>query len=139
MNTVKTLAMTSLLALSAIPAVAHGPLTAKIPFDFTVSGRTMPAGEYTVTAPSASIRVTTLRSTDSGKSVLASVPIFAPWAQYEEPKPAKLTFSCLANHCALSGVTSPNGEAQIFPEMKLTSREKETLAKQEIPLTPKGQ
>ena len=76
MKTLKTL----LLSVGAVALLGAGGLyaqtkaTATIPFEFTVQNTTLPAGDYTLSATSASHDVMTIRNAETRKAVMVLAP-----------------------------------------------------------------
>jgi hypothetical protein len=108
------------LAVSA-PAQA-GPVQAKIPFSFTVFGKTLPAGDYWISATSHIIKIQ-----DASLSVVA----LASANEILTPAPGEkghLLFHCYQERCFLAEIWfGAYGNArQLF-----TSREEATLARKQ--------
>jgi len=109
--------------LGVVPAHAQrGGVQAKVPFNFAVSGKVFPAGEYTMIAASHQVRIEdahgkivamVLANNISGRSAGAN---------------GRITFHCYSDRCFLSELWSPTHEngSQLF-----TSRTEEDLAKEE--------
>lgn|SRR5262249_3928492 len=66
------------LAAASVHAQSGTKIAARMPFDFTVGGTKLRAGEYTVTALSSSSDVLTIRSMDAKSAVMRLAgPIYA--------------------------------------------------------------
>lgn len=108
----KTLTSKLMVVAAAIAAVAGAAsaqsMKAEIPFSFKVSGTTMPAGAYLVTAgPNMNGRpVFRLLNTDVSKPVLAVPAGKHDGSSYE---PAKLVFRCTGGNCALAQIWTGSG------------------------------
>ena len=76
MKTLKTIMLSvgALALLGASGLSAQTKATATIPFQFTVQNTTLPAGEYTVSATSATHDVMTIRNTETRKAVMVLAP-----------------------------------------------------------------
>jgi hypothetical protein len=72
MKTLKTIMLSvgALALLGASGLSAQTKATATIPFQFTVHNTTLPAGEYTLSATSASHDVMTIRSVETRKAIM---------------------------------------------------------------------
>ena len=72
MKTLKTLLLSvgAVALLGASGLYAQTKATATIPFQFTVQNTTLPAGEYTMSASSATHDVMTIRNTETRKAIM---------------------------------------------------------------------
>ena len=72
MKTLKTIMLSvgALALLGASGLSAQTKATATIPFQFTVQNTTLPAGDYTLSATSASHDVMTIRSVETRKAIM---------------------------------------------------------------------
>jgi len=72
MKTLKTLLLSvgAVALLGASGLYAQTKATATIPFQFTVQNTTLPAGEYTLSAASATHDVMTIRNTETRKAIM---------------------------------------------------------------------
>ena len=122
----QTLPVASLcLAIGMVVAPAYaqsGGVQAKIPFNFTVAGKTFPAGAYTMIVGSHQVNIRdangkkiamVLANEISGRSAGAN---------------GQMIFHCYSKHCFLSEVWSP---AQENGRQLLTSRSEGELSKKE--------
>ena len=114
------------LLLAAGSALAQsGAIRADVPFNFTVNGKTMPAGPYTISKTANGISTLLIRS-DDGNEVNLVYP-----HRVERLKVAdrtKLVFRCYSghDHCFLYQLwMEGNGTGQEFPKSSL---EKEVAA-----------
>ena len=120
----QTLSVASLclvIGLAVAPAYAQpGGVQAKIPFNFTIPGKTFPAGEYTMIVGSHQVNIRdaygrkiamVLANEISGRSAGAN---------------GQIIFHCYSEHCFLSEVWSPTHENG---RQLLTSRSEVDLAK----------
>ncbi len=95
--------MAGVLALTASASMAEN-LRGKIPFEFTVSGKTMPAGTYEVMKTDSVAPIWVLGNLDTKQRAVAVSTSTAPdRAKNERDKPV-LTFRCAGEKCALSGL-----------------------------------
>ena len=76
MKTLKTtiLSVGALALLGASGIYAQTKATAEIPFEFTVQHTTLPAGEYTLSAPSKSHDVMSIENVETRKTILVLAP-----------------------------------------------------------------
>ena len=122
----QTLPLASLclvVGLAVAPARAQsGGVQAKIPFNFTVAGKTFPAGAYTMIVVSRQVNIRdadgrkiamVLANEVSGKSAGAN---------------GRIIFHCYSEHCFLSEVWSPTHENGL---QLLAPRSEADLAKKE--------
>ena len=117
-NALRILAVLGLAAVMAAPA-AFAQLTVNVPFDFTVSSKTLPAGQYEI-APTSGQHVLRIRHAD-GRGVALVSPLFSTG---RNPKnEAKLVFHRYGNQYFLSQVwgVAPG----CMSELKLSKAEKE--------------
>ena len=111
------------IGLALAPAYAQsGGVQAKIPFNFTVAGKTFPAGAYTMIVVSRQVNIRdadgrkiamVLANEVSGKSAGAN---------------GQIIFHCYSEHCFLSEVWSPTHENGL---QMLAPRSEADLAKKE--------
>jgi len=111
------------VGLAVAPARAQsGGVQAKIPFNFTVAGKTFPAGAYTMIVVSRQVNIRdadgrkiamVLANEVSGKSAGAN---------------GQIIFHCYSEHCFLSEVWSPTHENGL---QMLAPRSEADLAKKE--------
>ena len=106
---------TMLVALSAPLPAQSVTLKANVPFEFTVSGQSMPAGEYTIAAVSAGLPTIRISSADSG--VLAVVNR----GDYERTGKSMLIFHPYGDQYFLSRIVS----GQTAMELPASRNEKE--------------
>jgi len=76
MKTLKTIMLSvgAVALLGASGLSAQTKATATIPFEFTVQNTTLPAGDYTLSATSASHEVMTIRNAETRKAVMVLAP-----------------------------------------------------------------
>ena len=126
------LAITSLLAASLRPAAAQVvyPLEFNIPFDFTVSEKTFPAGTYTVSPMSSySEGVFALRDMDSKKEIV----FLAESAESANvPRKSELIFVKVGDHYFLSEIfEAGNATGERLSETRLEKRLVKAVAKEQ--------
>ena len=79
-------------------------VTASVPFNFTVNGRTLPAGNYTIGTETNSPRVLTISDREKGVALMAiTVP------DYSSSADNKLVFHHYGNQYFLSEIRTANG------------------------------
>ena len=117
-----------LAAAGTIPAQSL-EVQANIPFGFVVSGKTLPAGEYTVRAISAGTMA--IRGGKHGKGALTTlVPTTEPSARWGT---ARLVFHRYCDQYFLSEVWTSNGQGDRIPPTRL---ERELIARGNNPNQP---
>ncbi len=122
----KTLIVASLyiaFGLAAVPAYAQrSGVQAKIPFNFAVSGKTFPAGEYTMVAASHQVRI------EDAKGRLIAMVLANNILGRSAGAHGQILFHCYSDRCFLSELWSPTQEDG---RQLLTSRTEAGLAKEE--------
>lgn len=102
-NSIKLFASVAIAAvLAVVPALAQTPtiIKADVPFDFSVGGKVLPAGEYTVTERTGSSAIL-VRSADSAESVF----VLAMWSSKKAgDENTAMVFHRVDNHYYLSGI-----------------------------------
>lgn len=96
----------AILAMSSIHAQTSNVQTANIPFEFSIGGKTFPAGHYSVTRlnPQSDKAALLIKSMDGRTSkIVLTTPVQANRAQEK----AKLVFSRYADQYFLSEVWTP--------------------------------
>jgi hypothetical protein len=76
MKTLKTIILSfgAVALLGASGLSAQTKATATIPFEFTVQNTTLPAGDYTMSATSASHELMTIRNVETRKTIMVLAP-----------------------------------------------------------------
>jgi hypothetical protein len=111
------------IGLAVVPAHAQrGGVQVKVPFNFVVSGKIFPAGEYTMVATSYQVRIE-----DAGGRVIAMV-LANDISGRSAGENGQIIFHCYGDRCFLSELWSPTQENG--PQL-LTSRTEADLAKEE--------
>lgn len=106
-----------------IPAYAQsGGVHAKIPFNFTVAGKTFPAGAYTMIVVSHQVNI---RDADGRKIAMVLANEISGKSTGAN---GQIIFHCYSEHCFLSEVWSPTHEDGL---QLLTPRSEADLAKKE--------
>jgi len=120
----------SLLVAAALPLAAQSGqterLTANVPFDFTVAGKTMPAGEYEVVRNSTSFALV-IRGLDRQTSAIAIVT----GGSIQTPNPAsdtKLVFNRYGNRYFLHQVVNGYASQQFLLPVVRAEREMASTA-----------
>jgi hypothetical protein len=111
------------LGLAAAPAYAQGGgVRAKVPFKFTVNGKILPAGEYTMTANAHLLKI----QDDHGRAVAIVLADYISESSAGET--GEIIFHCYQDLCLLAEVWSPvKGDGRKLD----TSRTEAVLAKEE--------
>lgn len=109
------------LVVTPVQAQNAGNMSVSIPFDFAVSGKTLPAGEYYVQRSTEGTRVvTTIRNRDNTKAVY--LPQTHPVQANEIQSESKLVFNKYGNQFFLSQVWTSGRSAG--EELAKTARER---------------
>jgi len=137
MKTLNTLILAVGAVLGTTGLYAQTKAVANIPFDFTVSSVTLPAGEYTLQSASAAHNLIQIVNHETGKSALILLPdTDAPKGTAE----GRVTFHRYEDRYFFSGVWTPNGlhgralPGKLERELQASRGERET-ASLSIPLT----
>jgi hypothetical protein len=111
------------LGLAVVPAFAQsGGVRAKVPFKFAVSGKILPAGEYTMTSNAHLLKIQDAH----GKPVAIVLADYTSGGS--AGKNGQIIFHCYRNLCLLSEVWSPvKGDGRKLD----TSRTEAELVKEE--------
>jgi hypothetical protein len=113
----------SAIAITMIPANAQaGGVQSHVPFKFSVSGKTLPAGQYTMIASSNQVRIR-----DAHGRMVAMV-LANDVSGRSAGNNGQIIFHCYRDYCFLSEVWSP---AERNGRQLLTSRTEADLAKEE--------
>jgi hypothetical protein len=113
----------SALALTMMPANAQaGGVQSHVPFKFTVSGKTLPAGQYTMIASSNQVRIQ-----DAHGKMVAMV-LANDVSGRSVGDTGQIIFHCYRDYCFLSEVWAPT---ELNGRQLLTSRTEAGLAKEE--------
>ena len=122
----QTLSVASLclvIGLAVAPAYAQsGGIQAKIPFNFSVAGKTFPAGAYTMIAVSHQVNI---RDADGRKIAMVLANEISGRSTGAN---GQIIFHCYGEHCFLSEVWSPTHENG---RQLLSPRSERDLAKKE--------
>ena len=102
LNMFSKMSFFGLLTISAAFAQSGQPIQAKVPFGFTVSHTTLPAGNYQLTYSSSAQRLT-IRGLDANSS-FASVAAFPTTSSNSFSQPGELLFKCYDRACHLAQV-----------------------------------
>lgn len=88
-----------------------GGIRARVPFDFTVSGKVLAAGDYTVAASPLGVAVQ-----DENGNVMA-MALASEISGRPATASGQIVFHCYSDRCFLSEVWSPNGHSgrQLLP------------------------
>ena len=101
-----TITVLALILMTLVPAHAQkAAASANIPFNFTVDGVLMPAGQYLITSPSE--KVITIQRV-GGTEAKATLTNQGPATR--QASPAKLVFHKYDNACFLAAVWMPNSD-----------------------------
>lgn len=111
------------VGLAVGPAFAQQcGVKAKVPFNFAISGKTLPAGEYTMVAASHQVRIK-----DGKGKVIAMVLANDISGRSAGPR-GQLVFHCYSSRCFLSELWSPDQENG---RQLLNSRSEADLSKED--------
>ena len=114
-----------MLGMSAVPADAQARgVTARIPFRFSVAGRTFAAGDYRMDMGSQQITVVSLSDSKTLAMVLANKV-----SGKDAGKSGRIMFRCYREHCFLREVWSP--KADEGRQVLVTSAEREAAREEE--------
>jgi hypothetical protein len=112
-----------LARMAAVPAHAQvGGVQARVPFNFVISGRTFPAGEYTMIPRSHQVNI------EDGQGKIVAMVLANNVSGRSTGKNGQIIFHCYRDRCFLSEVWSP---AQENGRGLPTSRAEANSAKEE--------
>jgi hypothetical protein len=93
------------IGLAVVPAHAQrGGVRAKVPFNFVVSGKTFPAGEYTMIAASHQVRI------EDSEGRLIAMVLANDISGRTAGANGRIIFHCYPDRCFLSELWSPAQE-----------------------------
>ena len=111
------------VGLGVVPAYAQaGGVKARVPFNFDVSGKTFPAGDYTMIARPRQVNIE-----DGQGKIVATVSVNEVSGR-SAGENGRIVFHCYRDRCFLAQVWSPTRENG---RELLTSRAEANLAKEE--------
>jgi hypothetical protein len=111
------------IGLAVSPAHAQrGGVQAKVPFNFAVSGKTFPAGEYTMIAAPHQVKI------EDAKGRIIAIALANYISAGSAGVNGRIMFHCYSDRCFLSELWSP---AQENGRQLLPSRTEADLAKEE--------
>ena len=111
------------IGLAVVPAYAQrGGVQAKVPFNFAISGRTLPAGKYTMIPASGQVRI------EDAKGRLIARVLANDISGRSAGANGRIIFHCYSDRCFLSELWSP---IQDNGRQLLTSRAEADLAKED--------
>jgi hypothetical protein len=111
------------IGLTVVSAYAQaGGAQAKVPFNFTVLGKTFPAGEYTMIAAPHQVRI------KDGQGRLVAMVLANDISSRSARATGQIIFHCYGDRCFLSELRSP---LQDNGRQVLVSRSEANLAKEE--------
>ena len=111
-----------LAGLTAVPAQAQTSVRAKVPFNFVVSGKTLAAGDYTMTLNPHQVKI------EDDRGLIVAMVLTNEISGHTVGQAGQLIFHCYKDRCFLSQVWSAareNGRQFFAP------RAETELAKQE--------
>jgi hypothetical protein len=146
MKTLKTfvLAMSAVAMLGTTGLYAQTGVAANVPFNFTVSTVSMPAGDYTLVRTSATSGVIQIQNRETGASVLVSAQSLLSTHTGQGKDPGMIIFHRYGDRYFFSEVWTPYGirghamPSKLEREIAAGSSEKQ-VALVSIPLTGAGQ
>ena len=113
----------SALTLAVIPGNAQaGGVLSRVPFKFSVSGKTLPAGEYTMIASSNQVII------QDAHGRMVAIVLANDVAGRSAGDNGKIIFHCYRDYCFLSEVWAPT---ELNGRQLLISRTEAGLAKEE--------
>jgi hypothetical protein len=119
-----TLGLCLLAGPLSVPLSAEpGAIRAKVPFEFVVAGKTLPAGEYRIVAVPHRVAI------QDGNGKKLAVVLSNETSTGSSNKRSKLIFHCYSQECFLSEVWSPDYEHGQL----VHAPSEEPLAKEESP------
>jgi len=121
-QTLLAVSLCAAIGLAVCPAHAQRGIKAAIPFNFAVSGKTYPAGEYTMIAASHQVRI------EDAKGRLIAMVLANDIAGHSAGASGHIIFRCYSERCFLAELWSPTEENG---RQLLTSRTEAALAKEE--------
>jgi hypothetical protein len=114
MTTFTKVAMMAVLAMGSLQAATMATAKAVIPFPFTVEGRAMPAGEYSLTRMTTGTFILVHNETTRGAAFQAAVQ------KNEKHAESRLSFRCASEVCEIATIKL-RGEAtsfnRVFPKL----------------------
>lgn len=124
-QTLQLAALCFLLLFIATFAQAQSRIMVKVPFNFVISDRAFPAGQYSVSSSRDHLTV----QDSTGKPVF--IGIANPVSGRRVAETGQIVFHCYDDHCFLSEFWTPTREngSQLLPsryEAELAKRKKET-------------
>jgi hypothetical protein len=125
-NFVRPLILTAAALALGVAANAQGPMVANVPFSFTVNGKTLPAGSYTVGRLGlANASVIMVQERHTGKSAFTIVSD----ATDERHGTPRLVFRCYGGSgCQLAEAWKDYGQGWQIPTPRVKPAEKELIA-----------
>jgi len=122
-QTLITASLCLVVGLAMVPANAQaGGITARVPFNFAVSGQTFPAGNYVMIASPHQLKI------EDGQGKTVAMVLANEVSGRSAGENGRITFHCYRDRCFLAEVWSPTQEnGRELP----TSRAEANLAKEE--------
>lgn len=114
------------LAATSASAQTSGRLVAHVPFEFQISERTLPAGEYTVSRIASSDSTLLVRD-EGGKQGLMVMTAPARGGQNTSGA-AKLVFNKYGDQCFLAAVWAPGHDGRAVPRSRSERRIRRDIA-----------
>jgi hypothetical protein len=120
------LAICAIATSQVYGAIVPG-LSVKVPFDFVVAGKTLPAGDYTIvkTNSTGGIPVFTVTNTVTRRGVL-SMMSGRTWPADNEPKDARVIFACRDESCFMKELRIPGSDGYVVMLPKATRAQRES-------------
>ena len=114
--TVTFLVLGLAVLVPSVQAQSSLNLNTKVPFDFTIGSRVMPAGDYEVRGDTVRGALIFQRADRAVSHAVISIPVQA----MQPPAKGKLVFTCYDGRCFLSQLWSPlSATGRQFPKSKL--------------------
>ncbi len=115
----KSLLIVGLLAILASTALAQGPfLTASIPFEFIVAGKTFPAGDYDFKVAGPEDHFVQMTSHKTGAMVASIVPITRIAADKDQTGNGRISFDLRDGKRFVEAVWPASGDGYLLHAVK---------------------
>jgi len=127
------------LSASLVYAEQRPNVAISVPFEFAVSGKTMPAGSYTISSANtlAGSSVFLVRNGSTGTSALAVMPQRS-WQNAAGAAKPEVVFGCAADACSLRELKIPGWDGFVASPIKANAAQRERLVALEAKLSASG-
>ena len=115
------------IATSQVHAAMVPGLSVKVPFNFVVAGKTLPAGTYTIVKASSTggAPLFSVTNTATRRGVL-SLMSGRTWSVNNEPKTARVIFACRDESCFMKELQIPGSDGYVATLPKATPAQRES-------------